>query len=47
MTSLVQNIISASQVPDVDTKIYRYICLSIAALAIQTNKEGVINSVLS
>ena len=46
MNSLVQHIIALSQIPNVEMKVCRYVCLSIAALAVQINQPGVIKAVL-
>jgi hypothetical protein len=46
MQSLVGHIINLSQEPNIEMKVCRYVCLSIAALAIQINQPGVIRAVL-
>ena len=46
LESLVQHVIALSQLPQSEKKICRYICLSIAAMAIQIDQSGVIRSVL-
>ena len=46
MQSLVGHIINLSQEPNIEMKVCRYMCLSIAALAIQINQPGVIRVVL-
>jgi len=46
MQSLIGHIINLSQEPNIEMKVCRYVCLSIAALAIQINQSGVIRAVL-
>ena len=46
MQGLVQHIITLSQLPQIETAVYRYVCLSIAAMAIQINHPGVVRSIL-
>jgi len=46
MQSLVGHIINLSQEPNIEMKVCRYVCLSIAALAIQINQPGVVRAVL-